>query len=105
MMVHMVKKNQTIYLLYPPTDIERAFVFEEDAGNIFSMETQVMLDICWSVNGSRCIRLISGEAHDQMAQSSIMRKSLQLLSRRKAVMCLLQHFTVISSVSGCFCGG
>lgn len=92
-------------ILYPPTDIKTAFVFKKDAGNIFSMEKQVMLDICWSVNGSHFIRLISGEAHDQMAQGSIMRKSLQLLSGKKAVMCLLPCFTVISSVSGCFCGG
>lgn len=69
--------------LYPPTDIKTAFVFKKDAGNIFSMEKQVMLDICWSVNGSRCIGLISGEARDQMAQGSIMHKSLQLLSGKK----------------------
>lgn len=93
-------------ILYPPTDIKTAFVFKKDAGNIFSMEKQVMLDICWSVNSSHFIRLISGEAHDQMAQGSIMRKSLQLLSgKKKAVMCLLPCFAVISSVSGCFCGG
>lgn len=75
-------------ILYPPTDIKTAFVFKKDAGNIFSMEKQVMLDICWSVNGSRCIGLISGEARDQMVQGSIMHKSLQLLSGKKAVMCL-----------------
>jgi len=70
-------------ILYSPTDIKAAFVFKKDPGNIFSIEKQVMLDICWSVNGCRCIRLISGEAHDQMAERSIMRKSLQFLSGEK----------------------
>lgn len=75
----------------------------EDVSNTFSMKNHVMLDISCSVNRFPSVRLISGEAYDQMAQSSIMHKSLQLLSGNKEVKHLLQYFTFISSLWDCFC--
>jgi hypothetical protein len=69
--------------LSSPADVEVSILLEEEVGEIFGMEEQVMLDVSRTCLGLCPHLSVSRETHFQMVQGSFTHKPLQLLSGEK----------------------
>lgn len=79
----ITKLNRRISLLFwenSPADIEIALLFEQDAGDLFGIQEQVVLDISGAGLWQGLRGGVSGEADSQVGQGAVGHKLLQLLS-------------------------
>lgn len=69
-----------------PADVDGAVLFEQDVSDLLAVEQQVVLDVlCLGVGGllRLLLRVVSGETHLEVAQSTAGHKALQLLSEQR----------------------
>lgn len=82
-MVFLLTSSSPPSKLSSPADVEVSILLEEEVGDVFGMEEQVVLDVSRSCLGLCPHLSVSRETHFQMGQGSFTHKPLQLLSGEK----------------------